>query len=39
MVSPYVTTVGLGLLWLSALLTLYTGWDYMRAGVSYLIEE
>ena len=27
------------LLWLSALLTLYTGWDYFRAGVRHLIEE
>jgi cardiolipin synthase len=35
----YVTPAGLTLLWLSALLTLYTGWDYMRAGVRYLIAE
>jgi cardiolipin synthase len=27
------------LLWLSALLTLYTGWDYFRAGVRHLIED
>ena len=27
------------LLWLSAMLTLYTGWDYMRAGLRYLIDE
>ena len=39
LIVPYVTTIGLTLLWLSALLTLYTGWDYMRAGVRYLIEE
>ena len=38
-IIPYVTTIGLTLLWLSALLTLYTGYDYMRAGVRYLIEE
>ena len=25
--------------WLSALLTLYTGWDYFRAGVRHLIED
>ena len=24
---------------ISALLTLYTGWDYFRAGVRHLIEE
>ena len=27
------------LLWLSALLTLYTGWDYMRAGLRYMIDD
>jgi cardiolipin synthase len=27
------------LLWLSALLTLYTGWDYFRAGVRHLIDD
>jgi cardiolipin synthase len=26
------------LLWLSALLTLYTGYDYFRAGVRHLID-
>ncbi|HEU4660536.1 MAG TPA: CDP-diacylglycerol--glycerol-3-phosphate 3-phosphatidyltransferase [Pseudolabrys sp.] len=39
LVIPYVTLLGLALLWLSALLTLYTGWDYLRAGLRYLIEE
>ena len=39
LIIPYVTTVGLTLLWLSALLTLYTGWDYMRASARYLIED
>jgi cardiolipin synthase (CMP-forming) len=34
-----VTLVGLTLLWISALVTLYTGWDYFRAGVRHLIEE
>jgi cardiolipin synthase len=38
-VFPLVTTAGLTLLWLSALVTLYTGWDYFRAGVRHLIEE
>jgi cardiolipin synthase (CMP-forming) len=36
---PVVTNIGLMLLWLSALVTLYTGWDYLRAGVRHLIEE
>jgi cardiolipin synthase len=36
---PVVTPVGLFLLWLSALLTLYTGWDYFRAGARHLITD
>jgi len=39
LIVPYVTLTGLILLWLSALLTLYTGWDYLRAGINYLIED
>jgi cardiolipin synthase len=38
-IVPAVSQVGVLLLWLSALLTLYTGWDYMRAGLRYMIEE
>lgn len=38
-VIPIVTDVGIGLLWLSALLTLYTGYDYFQAGIRHLIEE
>ena len=38
-VLPGVLTIGLGCLWLSALLTLYTGYDYLKAGLSHLIEE
>ena len=34
-----VTPIGLTLLWLSALVTLYTGWDYMRAGLRHMIDE
>jgi cardiolipin synthase len=34
-----VTLIGIALLWLSALLTLYTGYDYFRAGVRHLIDE
>ena len=37
-VVPVVTTTGLILLWVSALLTLYTGWDYMKAGMKHVIE-
>jgi cardiolipin synthase len=31
--------VGLLLLWISALITVYTGYDYFRAGVRHLIED
>jgi cardiolipin synthase len=31
-----VTQFGLLLLWISAIVTLYTGWDYFRAGVRHL---
>ncbi len=38
--GPHVATrVGLGLLWLAALLTLYTGWDYMKAGIKHTMSE
>jgi cardiolipin synthase (CMP-forming) len=33
-----ITEIGIGLLWASAILTLYTGWDYMRAGLRYVID-
>ncbi len=34
-----VTYVGLLLLWIAALITLYTGYDYFRAGVGHLLGE
>jgi cardiolipin synthase (CMP-forming) len=34
----YVTNIGLGLLWISALVTLYTGYDYFKAGVRHLMD-
>jgi cardiolipin synthase (CMP-forming) len=38
-VLPYTTQIGLALLWISALVTMYTGYDYFRAGIHHLIEE
>ena len=32
-------TIGIVLLWLSAILTLYTGYDYMRKGIDHAISE
>ena len=34
-----VTQTGLILLWVSALLTLYSGWDYLKAGLREAIAE
>jgi cardiolipin synthase len=39
MILPVFTPMGLTLLWLSAILTLYTGWDYFRAGLDHLMED
>jgi cardiolipin synthase len=38
-VLPMTTQIGLLLLWISAIVTIYTGWDYFRAGVRHLIED
>jgi cardiolipin synthase len=38
-IVPVVTHIGITLLWLSALLTLYTGWDYLQAGLHHLTRE
>lgn len=38
-IVPVVTETGIFLIWASAILTLYTGWDYMRAGLRYVFEE
>jgi cardiolipin synthase (CMP-forming) len=34
-----VTRVGIGLLWIAAALTLYTGWDYFRAGIRHVVDR
>lgn len=36
---PYTEEVGLALLWVAATVTLYTGYDYFRAGFRHLLEE
>ncbi len=38
-VLPGTVQIGLALLWIAAGLTIYTGWDYMRAGVKHFIDE
>ena len=34
----YVTKVGIGMLWIAAALTLYTGYDYFRAGIRHVVD-
>jgi len=38
-IVPVVSQIGILLLWLAALVTLYTGYDYMRAGLRYMMED
>ena len=38
-VLPPTIEIGITLLWLSAIVTLYTGWDYLRAGLRYMMDE
>ncbi len=38
-IFPYCTDTGLILLWISAVVTLVTGYDYFRAGLKHMIDE
>jgi CDP-diacylglycerol--glycerol-3-phosphate 3-phosphatidyltransferase len=38
-ILPGTTIIGLSLLWAAALLTLYSGWDYLRAGLKHMTDE
>jgi cardiolipin synthase (CMP-forming) len=35
---PYVTQFGIAFLWIAAGLTLYTGYDYFRAGLRHVVD-
>ena len=37
--GAYATTVGLVLIWIAAVLTLITGWDYFRKALPYLKDH
>jgi cardiolipin synthase len=37
-VLPYTTQMGIGLLWIAAILTIYTGYDYFRAGLKHMMD-
>lgn len=38
-ILPYTTQIGIVLLWVAALLTIYTGYDYFRAGLKHVVDE
>ena len=38
-ILPYTTLYGIILLWIAALITLYTGYDYFRAGAKHIVDE
>ena len=38
-VLPYTTELGIVLLWIAALLTIYSGYDYFRAGLKHVVDE
>ncbi len=38
-VLPYTTDIGIILLWVAALLTVYTGYDYFRAGLKHVVDD
>ncbi|WP_395686392.1 CDP-diacylglycerol--glycerol-3-phosphate 3-phosphatidyltransferase [Aestuariivirga sp.] len=37
-ILPYTTQMGIALLWIAAGLTLYTGYDYFRAGLRHVVD-
>jgi len=36
---PYWSQIGIILLWIAAIVTLYTGYDYFRAGAKHIMDE
>jgi cardiolipin synthase len=38
-VLPYTIEIGRTLLWVAAILTIYTGYDYFRAGLKHVVDE
>ena len=38
-VLPGTIMIGLILLWIAAVLTIYTGWDYLRSGIRHMVAE
>ncbi len=38
LVVPWITKIGIVGLWIAAAITLYTGYDYMRAGLRHVVD-
>jgi cardiolipin synthase len=38
-ILPGTIPIGLALLWIAALLTLYTGWDYLKASLKHVADD
>ena len=38
LVLPNTTEIGISLLWIAAIITLYTGYDYFRAGLRHIVD-
>lgn len=38
-ILPYTTEIGIMLLWIAAVITLITGYDYFRVGLKHVIED
>ncbi|GKX32817.1 MAG: CDP-diacylglycerol--glycerol-3-phosphate 3-phosphatidyltransferase [Rhizobiaceae bacterium MnEN-MB40S] len=37
-IIPYVTETGITLLWIAAVITMYTGYDYFQAGLKHVVD-
>jgi cardiolipin synthase len=35
----WIVYIGLGFFWAAAIVTLYTGYDYFRAGIKQLVDD
>jgi cardiolipin synthase len=38
-ILPHTVEIGITLLWISAIVTLYTGYDYFKAGLKHVVDD
>lgn len=38
-ILPYTSEAGIVMLWIAAIITLITGWDYFRAGLAHILVD